>query len=138
MHGTSLGALSGHRFGIVHLDYPVACAWSSTSAKQKTMCCLAPPGADTGFRKGGGLRNCKVLKCGPFAHARDVFSLFMKFGGPPKGGGGADPQDPPPWIRPCSLFCFDPFQVSSCFPNLLKLIFHQRPHSSWVTSTRYT
>ena len=29
--------------------------------------------------------------------ARNVFSLFMKFGGPPKGGGGGgpDPQDPP-------------------------------------------
>ena len=35
-------------------------------------------------------------------HARDVFSLFMKFGGPPKGeGGGPDPQDsPPPRLDP--------------------------------------
>ena len=24
------------------------------------------------------------------------FSLFMKFVGPPKGGGGPDPKDPPP------------------------------------------
>ena len=27
--------------------------------------------------------------------ARSVFPLFIKFGGPPKGG-GPDPQDPPP------------------------------------------
>ena len=36
------------------------------------------------------------------AHARDVFSLFMKFGGPPskkKGGGGGVP-DPPPGSAP--------------------------------------
>ena len=25
-----------------------------------------------------------LLKCGAFAHTRYVFSLFMKFGGPPK------------------------------------------------------
>ena len=36
------------------------------------------------FGKGGGgfLGNCFC------AHARNVISLFMKFGGPPKGGGG--------------------------------------------------
>ena len=47
---------------------------------------------DTGFRKGGGLGKVRfrALMC-------DVFSLFMKFRGPPKeGGGGPDPQDPPP------------------------------------------
>ena len=47
-------------------------------------------------RGGGVLGNCLVLKRGISAHARDVFSLFMKFG----GGGVPDPQDPPPWIRP--------------------------------------
>ena len=34
-------------------------------------------------------------------HAGDVFSLFMKFGGPPKGGrgwGGPGPLDP--WMDP--------------------------------------
>ena len=49
------------------------------------------PGADTGFRKGGGgnPRNCYVLKCGQFACTlATFFSLFMKFGGPQKGGGG--------------------------------------------------
>ena len=35
------------------------------------------------------------------AHTRDVFSLFMKFGVPQKGG-GPDPQDPPPLDPPLS------------------------------------
>ena len=35
---------------------------------------------------GGGIR----------AHARDVVSLFMKFGGPPKGGRGLLTPPPPP------------------------------------------
>ena len=55
-------------------------------------------GADTGFRKGGGdPGNCKVLKCSVYAGTRATFfSLFMKFGGPPKGGGGGpDPKAPP-------------------------------------------
>ena len=45
------------------------------------------------------------------AHARDVFPLFMKFGGPPKGG-GPDPQDPPPpGSAPVSL---DPLRKDIC------------------------
>ena len=45
--------------------------------------------ADTGFRK--------VLKRVVFACTHDVFSLFIKFRGPPKGRGvGSRPPRPPP------------------------------------------
>ena len=46
---------------------------------------------------GGGSGNC--TKMGHFrVHMRDVFSLFMEFGGPPKGGG-----DPPPGSTPVQM-----------------------------------
>ena len=51
---------------------------------------------------GGGGRGC------------NVFSLFMKFVGPPKRGWGPDPQDPPsPWDPPL------PFQ---------EIVVGNRPH----------
>ena len=38
---------------------------------------------------------------GIHVHMHNIFSLFMKFGCPPKGGGGGpDPQNPSHWIRP--------------------------------------
>ena len=58
-------------------------------------------GADTGFWKGGVPGNCQVLKRGVFGRTRTTFfPLFMKFGGPPKGGGGPEPQDPLPLDPP--------------------------------------
>ena len=53
---------------------------------------MAISGADTGFQKGGGggpggPGNCTKMRR-LRAHMRTFFSLFMKFGGPPKGGGG--------------------------------------------------
>ena len=60
-------------------------------------------GADTGFRKGGGGSGQLLsIKRGVFARTRTTFfSLFMKFGGPPEGGGEIpDPQDPPPGSAP--------------------------------------
>ena len=46
-------------------------------------------------------------------HARDVFPIFMKCGGAPKGGGGEgpDPQDPRPVSAPATaepLACREP------------------------------
>ena len=39
------------------------------------------------------------------SHARNVFSVFMKFGGPPKGkgGGGQDRTPPPPGSVPARV-----------------------------------
>ena len=71
-------------------------------------------GADTGFRK-GGIR-VKLLTTEMWCirvHACDVFSLFMKFGGPPKGG--LDPQDPPPPLDPSLI-------LLECAPALSSLI----------------
>ena len=50
-----------------------------------------PAGADTGFQKGGeGSGLLLSTKTWHFhVHMRNVFSLFMKFGGPRKGGGGS-------------------------------------------------
>ena len=46
------------------------------------------------------------------AHASGVFSLFKKFGGPPKGGGGPDAQDPPsPGFAPAA------FSLKACCPS---------------------
>ena len=65
------------------------------------------PGVDTGFWKGGGGGGlCNWSKIWQIrAYARHVFSLFMKFGGPLKGGGGGlTPMTPPPTparIGPC-------------------------------------
>ena len=55
---------------------------------------------DTGFQKGGvrvtvWYKNAAYLN----AHTQRFFTLFMKFGGPPKRG-GPDPQDPPPLDPP--------------------------------------
>ena len=64
---------------------------------------LKGAGADTGFRKvGGGVQVTVNYLNAAFsgAHARRFFSLDEVWGSP-KRGGGADPQDPPPWIRPC-------------------------------------
>ena len=47
-------------------------------------------GADTGFRKGENTKTRAIC-----ARARNVFPLFMKFGGPPKGG-VLTPRTPPP------------------------------------------
>ena len=59
---------------------------------------------DTGFQKGGGgPGNCTKMQRFR-AHKRNVFPLFMKVGGPPKGGrqrwGGGGGGSWGPWIRP--------------------------------------
>ena len=61
-------------------------------------------GADNGFGKGGG--RFRVTDKRFHTHAHNVFSFFMKFGGPPiaGGGGGSWPPVPPPWIRPWAIF----------------------------------
>ena len=46
----------------------------------------------------GVLGNCQLLKYG--AHAT-FFSIFIKFGGPPKGVGVLTSKSETPWIRPC-------------------------------------
>ena len=46
-------------------------------------------------------------------HVCDVFSLFMKFGSPPKRGGGVpDPQDTPPPLNP-PLHCLGEHRLVS-------------------------
>ena len=62
-------------------------------------------GADAGVRKGGrgGPGNCNRVSTKKWrfrAHMRDIFPLFMKFGGPPKGGGGGGGSPPPPGSAP--------------------------------------
>ena len=59
--------------------------------KTNFVCPLMPvlQGRIQDFGKGGS-SNCEVVKRGVFAHMRaSFFSLFMKFGGPPKRGGGS-------------------------------------------------
>ena len=86
---------------------------------------LGQSGADTGFRKGAG--DVQVMLSTKMRHW---------------GGGGADPQDPPPaWIRPWAIILTAAHSadlslhiryVRSCGASSIKPIFHRKLGSRWV------
>ena len=75
---------------------------------------MIPRKADTGFQKEGeGAGYYLILKCGEFMHIHATFvPLFMKFGGPQKGGGRGGPDQQPP-----NLALPPPLLPSSCQHN---------------------
>ena len=90
LYGTLL--LVHHRVGLVELLtlkalWNIAVGWDDGD-------CMS--GADTGFLKGGWVQVTVNYENAEYSHTCNVFSLFMKFGGPPKWEGGLTPKTPPP------------------------------------------